>query len=117
MRMQTLLLATDTWDLITDADGNIALAGDPYAVAQDVASACRTWKGELWYNTAPGIPYKEILGQSPPLGLVKAMLEAESLTVPGVASASCLFSSTRNRTLSGQIQVTTQSGEVINVGV
>lgn len=114
--MTTLLLAIDTWDLITDSSGNIALADDPYAIAQNVASACRTWKGELWYNTVPGIPYEEILGHLPPLPLVKSLMETEARSVEGVQSAACLFSSLDNRTLTGQIQIITTSGDTINVG-
>ena len=39
----TLLLDPDTWDLTVDNNGNIAVAAPPYAVAQDVASAIRTF--------------------------------------------------------------------------
>lgn len=115
--MNTLLLATDTWDLITDASGNIALAGEPYAIAQDVASACRTWIGELWYNTAPGIPYADILGQRPPLPLIKSLMEAEARTVPDVQAATCQLALQDNRSLTGQIQITTTAGETVNVGI
>ena len=65
--MKTLLLDRTQWDLVQDANGNIALATEPYARAQDVASACRLFRGELWYDTAAGIPYfEDILGKSPP---------------------------------------------------
>ena len=39
----TLLLDQTEWDLVLDASGNIALASPPYALAQDVASAVRTF--------------------------------------------------------------------------
>ena len=35
----TLLLDRTVWDLLLDGSGNIAIATEPYATAQDVASA------------------------------------------------------------------------------
>jgi hypothetical protein len=82
--LKTLLLDRDKWDLVLDASGNIALADNPYAVAQNVSSACRTFAGECWYNTAIGVPYWDILGQLPPRQFVKSALENEALRVPEV---------------------------------
>ena len=109
--MDTLLLDTVTWDLTLDASGNIAVASDPYSVAQDVASACRTFLGEVWYDTTLGIPYfQNILGQSPPLAFLKAQLVAAALTVPGCANPVCYIASIVNRKVSGQIQFTDSNG-------
>ena len=55
--MNTLLLDASAWDLVLDANGDIALAAPPYAVAQDVASAISLFLGELWYDTTQGVPY------------------------------------------------------------
>ena len=55
--MKTLLLDQTTWDLTLDANNNIALAAEPYAFAQDAASAIRLFQGELWYDTTRGVPY------------------------------------------------------------
>jgi hypothetical protein len=49
----TLLLDRAIWDLSLDANGNIAIATGPYAIAQDVASAVR--RGELRHNTTKGV--------------------------------------------------------------
>ena len=54
--MNTLYLDPQSWDLVLDTAGNIALAKDPYAKAQDVASACRLFAGELYDDTEKGIP-------------------------------------------------------------
>lgn len=43
--MNTLYLDQESWDLTLDTAGNIALAKDPYAKAQDVASAYRVRTG------------------------------------------------------------------------
>lgn len=113
--MNTLLLAQDTWDLVIDASGNIAMASDPYSVAQDVASACLTWQGELWYDTARGIPYPSILGERPPIGAIKSAMENEAATVPEVGAATCTLSTLSARALSGQIQITMTNGDTVNV--
>ena len=114
--MKTLLLDTAEWDLCLDASGNIALAGEPYAIAQDVASAIKTFAGELYFGTAQGIPYfSQILGVRPSLQLVKAHMERVALTVPGVVAATCTFSSFQDRKLTGQIQITANTGVVTHV--
>lgn len=107
--MDTLLLDQKTWDLTLDAGGNIALATDPYSIAQSVASAVRTFLGEVWYDTALGVSYfQSILGFLPPLELLKAQLVAAALTVPEVTAAKVFISALKGRQLTGQIQVTYQ---------
>lgn len=104
--MQTLLLDPETWDLVVDAQGNIAQAVDPYSQAQDAASAIRTFQGEQIYDTTLGIPYKEqILGKAVPLSLMKALFVKAALTVPGTAAAVCYISSFVNRKITGQVQI------------
>lgn len=108
--MKTLLLDRTAWDLVLDAAGNIALASEPYAIAQDVASAIRLFKGEAYYDTSQGVPYwEQFLGQRPPLSLVKAEVVKAALTVPGVLDARCFLASFTNRTLTGQVQVKTST--------
>lgn len=115
--MKTLLLDTDTWDLIADAAGNIAVASEPYAVAQDVASAVKLFAGELWYNKDRGIPYFDrVLGQLPPPSLLRQLLADAAMTVPTVVNASVFLNALENRTVSGQIQFTTDSGATGSVG-
>jgi hypothetical protein len=47
---KTLKLDTSTWDLMLDGQGNIAIATDSEAVAQDVASACLVFYGECYFD-------------------------------------------------------------------
>lgn len=109
--MNTLLLDQTTWDLCLDASGNIAVASDPYSVAQDVASACRTFVNDVWYNQAAGIPYfGQILGALPPLALVKQWLINQALSVPGCTNPTVYISSLTQRQLSGQVQFTDSNG-------
>lgn len=111
--MNTMFLNPDTWDLVVDDYGNIAMAESPYAIAQDVASACRLWLGEARYDTTRGIPYEtSLLGELPPQSLIASWFEAEAETVPEVEAAQVVLSFDRTtRQLSGQIQITQTSGE------
>ena len=111
-RHSTLLLDQTAWDLVIDSAGNIAMASPPYALAQDVASAIKLFVGELWYDTSKGIPYfEDILGHLPPLSVLTGHMEKAALTVPGVVSARVIISSLDNRTVTGQVQFTDESGE------
>jgi len=115
--MDTLLLDRDLWDICLDINGNIAMASDPYAIAQDVASVCRTFLGEVYYDTVQGVPYfQEILGQNPPLSVLKAALIAAAMTVPEVKSAVVYISSVVGRNVAGQIQIVTTTGTTLTVG-
>lgn len=118
--MQTLLLSSAAtagaaaWDLVLDTQGNIAVASEPYAIAQDAASECRLFAGEAFYDTGRGIPYwGQILGLRPPLSLVRAYLVQAAMLVPDVVKAAVFFSSFTNRQLGGQVQVTNETGGTI----
>ena len=110
--MNTLYLDPGAWDLALDAFGNIAMASAPYSLAQDAASAIRTFAGECWYDTTIGVPYwSDILGLRPPLELMKARFADAAMTVPGVVSASVTLSLV-GRDLTGQVQITDTTGAV-----
>lgn len=110
--LNTLLLDQSVWDLVLDANGNIAMAQPPYALAQDVASAIRTFKGEVYYNTTLGIPYfDEVLGHLPPASVLTQLMNNEALTVPGTVTAQTFIQSLVDRGVSGQIRFRDESGE------
>src|ERR1700676_2306119 len=116
----TLLLDVGRWDLTLDAFGNIAVAAPPYAVAQDVASACRTVLAEVYYDDTLGVDYFGLLfGKTPPASVFQEQFVAQSQTVPGVVSATCNIeaydASTREAT--GQILFTDISHQVQTVGL
>lgn len=112
--MNTLLLDTVTWDLVVDNNGNIAMAKEPYALAQDVATACRLFQGELWYDTRQGVPYwQSILGQMPPLAFLRAKYQQAAMTVPDVKTTNIFIASiTQDRVVTGQVQITGPSGTI-----
>lgn len=111
------LFLNKNWDLDLDANGDLAIATDPYSIAQDVASSCRLFQGELWYDTSQGIPYfQEVFGQLPPLGFLAAKFAATGETVPGVDTiAVTLNPVTNNRTLTGTLTITNTAGETATI--
>lgn len=115
--MRTLLLDTVRWDIVLDASRNIAVASEPYSLAQSAANAIRLFRGEQWYDTTQGVPYfQQILGQYPPVQLMKKAFEDAALTVPGVVSATCFITSIDGREVRGQVQVTDAAGTVTAAG-
>src|SRR5208282_3676132 len=95
----TLLLDQGTWDLLIDANGNIAVATEPYSLAQDAASAIKTFLGECYWNTAIGVNYPSILGQPFSPATLKQALIIAAETVPDVTGAQVFFTSFSNRLL------------------
>lgn len=112
--MKTLLLDTVQWDLVLDVSGNIALASNPYALAQSAANAIRLFAAELWFDTTQGVPYYSgILGETPPVELLKAQLAAAALASdPEIVGSKVFISGFDGRTVSGQAQVTDRNGSV-----
>lgn len=114
----TLLLDTVAWDLVLDANGNMAVAGPPYAQAQDAASAIKTFSdggpggvGECYLDTTLGVPWRtQVFGQPPNIALIKAQLMATAETVPGIATAQVFIASfdPAARKLTGQVRATEQ---------
>jgi hypothetical protein len=111
--MKTIFLGVNTWDLALDVNGNIAVASNPYSLAQDAASAARTFLGECYYNSTIGVPYfQSFLGRAPNPSLMKQKYVGQALLVPEVISATVFFTSFANRRASGQIQITGPDGTV-----
>jgi hypothetical protein len=111
----TLFLNPATWDLTLDADGNIAIAPEPYALAQDAASAIKTFAGEVCWDTTLGIPYlDQIFGLAPPVALMKQYFVQAALSVsPEIVTAQVFLTSLdpNSRRLSGQVQMASRAGQ------
>ena len=114
--MDTIYLDPTAWDLVVDVNGNIAMASSEYAIAQDVASACRLFSGELYYDQTKGVPYQTaILGKRPSRALVASYMTDAALTVPDVVAAEVIGLSLVGRSLAGNIQVIDRAGQKIGV--
>lgn len=110
--MRTLFLNPSTWDLELDSSGNIAVADSVYQQAQDIASAGRTFTGDLYYDQEAGIPYFEnVLGTHGfPLSLYKMYLEEAAVSIPGVVSANAQLNM-QGREVTGAILFTNKDDE------
>lgn len=110
----TLLLDLDTWDLVADANGNIAVADEPYALAQDVATAIKTFLHDLFYDQTDGVDYfGQILGHTPPLQVFKQLMVDAALSAsPDVITAECNITAfdDSTRTATGQVLFTDVNG-------
>lgn len=114
--MNTLYL-DENWDLAVDSSGNIAVASDPYALAQNAASAIRCFQGDCYYNQELGVPYfQNVLGKLPPVEYMKSQFVKAALTVPGVVKARCFISEVTDRAVHGQVQVTDLNNFTIAAG-
>lgn len=114
----TLLLDNDANDLCADANGNIAIAAPPYAVAQDVSTAIKTFLGDCYYDQTIGIDYfGKILGKTPPLSVFREAIVNAVLMVPTVVSASLTIESFQNRAISGFVEFTNSDGVLQQVSL
>jgi hypothetical protein len=107
--MKSLLLSRREWDLCLDAAGNIAVCQPPWAVAQNVATAIKTFRKDCWYDQQKGLPYLEqIFGKYPPQSRLRWLIWQCALTQTGVLAASVKRLNLTGRRLTGQVMVTDQ---------
>ena len=114
--MASLLLDTVTNDWVLAANGDIAVATEPYSIAQDVASTIRCEQGKLWYDTTQGVRWSDILGNAPPLPLIKSYIQQAALSVPGVVSATVYITGSNNRAYTGVVQLVDKNGNTSTAG-
>lgn len=108
----TILLDPVTNDVLIDANGNIAVAVEPYAILQDVITCLRTWRDDCFFDLDYGIDY-EALMNSPQL--LKAKLEQQALGVIGVQTAevTSMVHDTKNRILNIEILINGQDTIIV----
>ncbi|PXW42180.1 hypothetical protein DET57_114172 [Klebsiella oxytoca] len=111
MKTTSLLLDTDTWDLVVDELGNIATVDNPYACAQDVATACLAIRGECIYEKDTGVPYSELLNVPSSPFRIAASLQIEALRLPYITKAAATLANDKaTRKVSGVIAVVDSNG-------
>ncbi len=127
--MDTLALDHSSWDITTDALGNWATFGDAtpqsdqtgpgMRLAQDVATRCLAWRGEVYYDTTQGIRYDTIMGKYPNLALLQNAYNTEGLKVPlcQTALASFTFAAGSQRKLGGTLTVSDINGNAGTVSL
>ena len=115
--MRTLTLDLDTWDIGLDSAGQIAVSTGPYAIAQDVANACRLFTNDAYYDPRRGVPHFSIeLGRIPNPAMLREKLRQAALSVEGVVDAKIeQLTLNDDRVLPGDIRLTLATGETANV--
>lgn len=115
--MRSLLLDNDNWDLVVDANRNLAVCTAPYAVLQDVATAVRIWLGEVLYNTQLGIGYDtDIFSNASNAVVLAREVERIASEVSGVTAAQCTLTQPgQKRRLTGVIRVQLDDGTASDV--
>ena len=128
--MDTCALDTGLWDLDCDAAGNWRTVGDATGsgnspigpgmrLAQDAATRCLSFAGEVYYDTTQGVAYDNILGGAPNMALVCNAFQAQAVLVPGCAQAlaNLTFTAGNQRKVTGTMVVTDITGAGGVVGV
>lgn len=115
---KTLTLNKDTWDLTLDVSGHIITSQGPYAVAQNVANAVRLFTKDAYFNRADGIPhFTSELGALPPAAVLIDRINKAARAVPEVSTARTVLTRFENRTMEGNITLTTTAGDTVNVAI
>lgn len=116
MAGHTLTLDIDTWDLQLDAAGNIMHGAGAYGIAQNVANTVRLFTDDAWYEPERGIPHFLIdLGKRPAPSLIKSYVEEAAQAVAGVQNAVLTDLDLEERVLTGDIELTTDTGAKVDV--
>lgn len=110
------------WDLTLDSGGGLATVTGDYAVAQNVANACRLFTEDAFYNPERGIPhFLADLGVKFNESVARAELQSAALSVEGVTEARAVNLSVDTqagkRELTGDIIIKTQTGGQYNVAL
>ncbi len=90
-RVLDLAIDPTTGDLEVLADGTLATVENEAAIAQEIQTRLRWFRGEWFLDTSRGVPYLEsVLKKGVTAAAVRVILKKEIETVPGVARASSL---------------------------
>lgn len=104
----TITLDAETWDVAV-VGGNLAVSKGAAAVAQDMSTAVRLFRGEYCYNALVGVPYLSIFGQITSLPILKSDIATAAAAVPGAENVVCYIESVKERCVSGQVQASVQT--------
>lgn len=112
MQSTSLYLDPSTWDIGIDSVGRLKTVSNPYAIAQDVACACKAVLGEVIYDTTLGIPYfSSLFGRHVSTTLVTHYLSKQAMRLPTVSTVNVSLSADKStRNTSGQIYITDTNG-------
>lgn len=111
---RTLLLNRTTWDVTLDGSGRIALAGEDYATAQNVANEARLFISDAYFIQDQGIPHFAVdLGRRINTSVLRSYLRRAAMRSPDVKEVlevNIISIDPKTRMLSGDIKFTTVEG-------
>jgi hypothetical protein len=113
MSRRTLLLDIKKWDLTLTSSGDIAIAADDYATAQDVSNAIRLFRNDAYLAWDEGVPHFALdLGLHPSLAAVRSQYRRAALGVENVREAFVEIDGIDEeaRIMTGAVSLTTDTG-------
>jgi hypothetical protein len=113
MSRRTLKLDLNRWDLTLTGAGDIAVATEDYATAQDVANAIRLFRNDAYLAWDDGVPHFALdLGLFPSLAAVRARYREAALGVENVREANVIIDDMdeTSRVMSGVVNIATVNG-------
>ena len=111
--MKTLALRNNDWDFYVDGLGNWATKESNEQLAQDVASSCRVFKGEMEFDVERGVEYNE---PDKIRSTIKDDIRRQALLIDGIMEAVVSIERIENRKARVVIYVTNENGDKITVG-
>ena len=111
--MKTLALDNLNWDLYVDDFGNWATKESNDRLAQDVATSCRVFKGEMEFDITRGVEYDnpDAIRKT-----IKDDIRRQALIIAGVQEAVVSIRPLNERKANVIIYITNENGDKITVG-
>lgn len=106
----SLFLNQVSWDLELDDFRNIKTINLSDAIAQNVATRVRVFKGGEYFDADIGIPYFNVIEKNLPINFLSALIEQESLKVDHVVSSRAELSLDNSRLVTGSLLFTDDLG-------
>lgn len=114
------MLLNKKWDIALDSNKNLAFVDNDYAIAQNVACACRAFVNDMYFNQSEGIPHfsADISNKSTVNPTLLAyFMEKEAKKFPEIKGAKLTDLAATNRILTGKLELTLETGRTIYVTI
>ncbi len=106
---------TADWDLQLGSDGSLKMLSGSAGIAQNVACACRCFKGGCYFYQDQGIAwFNDALSKKFQRTLIASRITEAALAVQGVSAVKSVLIDgldSETRTVAGEVQIVTEEGE------
>lgn len=120
MDNMTLVIDTETRDLVFDEDGHFKKIFEDDTTIQNVRHALLTWKAEFFADETHGTDYERIMGTSEndiDNDEIEEIIREAVFQEPEVSRVDAIVVSYENRFISVEISATLKNDTVIRLGV